>query len=145
LGEIPVAREEDTMRILVCQMGGCAGVEVREIKISATERLIQIYNKNLCLFMELNFNRSKVNSSTNLTSSFTREEREMRCVTAHNVTETDALFGKHQPVGTGMLCRHKFRSRPKGSRMGVFMVFFCYPMHITKIVVAYHPHTSKVE
>jgi hypothetical protein len=67
LGDVPTAREDGTMRILVSQIGGCASAEIREIKIATTtERLIQKYDKNLCLFMELNFNWSKVNSSANL-------------------------------------------------------------------------------
>jgi hypothetical protein len=37
LGEIPIEREDGTMRITVCQMGGCTGKEVREIKMSTTE------------------------------------------------------------------------------------------------------------
>ncbi len=41
LGEIPIEREDATMRIMVCQMGGCTGKEVREIKMSTTEELIQ--------------------------------------------------------------------------------------------------------
>ncbi len=56
LGEIPVAREDSMIRILVCQMGGCTSAEVKKTKISATERLIQKCDINLCLFMELNFN-----------------------------------------------------------------------------------------
>ena len=32
LGEIPIEREDGTMRIMVCQMGGCTGKEVGEIK-----------------------------------------------------------------------------------------------------------------
>ena len=31
LGEIPIEREDETMRIMVCQMGGCAGKEVSVI------------------------------------------------------------------------------------------------------------------
>ena len=96
LGEIPVDREDGTMRILVCQMGGCASREAREIKIAATEKLICKYNINLCLFMELNFNWTKVNSSANLASWFNKEEREMRCFTAHNTQEFDETFGRHQ-------------------------------------------------
>jgi hypothetical protein len=37
LGDIPTEREDGTMRILVCQMGGCASAKTREIKIAATE------------------------------------------------------------------------------------------------------------
>ena len=91
------------MRILVSQMGECASVESREIKISATEDLIQRYDINLCAFMELNF-KTKVNSSANLASWFCKEEMELRSVTAHNTTEYDEIFGKHQPRGTGMVC-----------------------------------------
>jgi hypothetical protein len=76
LGDLPQDREDGTMRILICQMGGCANTETREIKIAATERLIQKFDVNLCLFMELNFNWSKVNSSANLASWFQNEERE---------------------------------------------------------------------
>ncbi len=32
LGEIPIKREDGTMRILVCQMGRCTGKEVQQIK-----------------------------------------------------------------------------------------------------------------
>ncbi len=38
LGEIPIERKDGTMRIMVCQMGGCAGKEVREIKMSTTKK-----------------------------------------------------------------------------------------------------------
>jgi hypothetical protein len=142
------------MRILVCQMGGCTSAEVRKIKILDTERLIKKNNINLYLFMKLNFNWSKVNSFANLASWFTSEEREMRCVLAHNITETDALFGNHQPggTGTGMLCRHEFLQYarkpsvdPRSLGRWCSWPFFCNPMHITRIVVAYHLHTSKVE
>ncbi len=55
LEDIPNEREDGTMRILVYQMGGCASVKIREIKIAAMERLIRKYDINLCLFMELNY------------------------------------------------------------------------------------------
>jgi hypothetical protein len=48
LGSIPMESKDDTMRILVRQMGGCASVETREIKILATESLIRKYKINLC-------------------------------------------------------------------------------------------------
>jgi hypothetical protein len=51
-------------------MGGCASAKTREIKIAAMERLIRKYNVNLCLFMKLNYNWSKVYSSANLASWF---------------------------------------------------------------------------
>jgi hypothetical protein len=108
LGEMPLEQEDGTMRIVVCQMGGCASAEAREFKIASTEKLIRKYDINLCLFMELNFNWTKVNSSANLASWFHEEEKEMRCFMAHNTQEYDELFGKHQPGGTGMVCRHKF-------------------------------------
>jgi hypothetical protein len=41
LRDLPTEREDGTLRILVCQMGGCASVETREIKIAAAERLIK--------------------------------------------------------------------------------------------------------
>ncbi len=68
LGGLPREQEDRTMQILVCQMGSCASMETREIKIEATEQLIKKYDVNLCLFMELNFNWSKVNSLANLAS-----------------------------------------------------------------------------
>ena len=83
-GGEPIEREDGTMRIMVFQMGGCAGKEVREIKMSTMEKLIRKYNINLAAFMELNFNWSKVNSSANLASWLHQEERETRSVTAHN-------------------------------------------------------------
>ncbi len=62
LGELPIEMEDGTMRVLVNQMGGCASMEMREIKIAATERLIRKYDINVSAFMELNFNWAKVNS-----------------------------------------------------------------------------------
>jgi hypothetical protein len=53
LGEIPIMREDGTMPILVCQMGGCAGKEVQQIKMSTTKNLIQKYDINLAVFIEL--------------------------------------------------------------------------------------------
>jgi hypothetical protein len=122
LGRIPTEKEDGTMRILVCQMGGCASVKTREIKISATERLIRKNDINLYLFMELNYNWAKVNSSTNLTSWFTDDERKMRCIAAHNTKEDNTLFGKHQPGGTRMLCQHEYiqyAQRPTANPRGL--------------------------
>jgi hypothetical protein len=89
------------MRILVCQMGGRASVEATEFKIAATKKLIRKYNINLCLFMELNFNWTKVNSSANLASRFCKVEREMQCTTAHNTQEFDNLFWQTSTGGYG--------------------------------------------
>jgi hypothetical protein len=89
LGEIPTKREDGTMRVLVSQMGGCASMETRQLKIAATEQLIHKYDMNVCAFMELNFNWSKVNSLANLASWFQEEEREIHSVTTHNKTEFD--------------------------------------------------------
>jgi hypothetical protein len=76
LGGIPIKREDGTMRILVCQMGGCTGKEVGQIIMSTTENLIQKYDVNLVVFVELSFNWTKVNSSANLASWLQQEERE---------------------------------------------------------------------
>jgi hypothetical protein len=92
------------MRVLVSQMGGCASMETQEIKIATAEQLISKYDINFCAFMELNFNWTKVNSSANLASWFYEEERELRLEMAHNTTEFDDTFGKHQPGGTEMVC-----------------------------------------
>ncbi len=108
LGEIPPEREDGTMRVLVSQLGGCASVETRVIKMAATEKLIKKLDVNLCAFMEINYNWSKVNSSANLASWLNDKERELRSVTSHNTTEYDKAFDKHQPGGTGMICRHEF-------------------------------------
>jgi hypothetical protein len=108
LGDIPLERDDGTMRVLVSQMGGCASRETREIKIAATEQLICKYDISFCACMELNFNWTKVNSSANLASWFHEEERELRLVMAHNMMEYDDIFGIHQPGSTGIVCRHEF-------------------------------------
>ena len=41
LGDMPTEQEDGAIRISVCQMGGLASKEVREIKIAATEKLIK--------------------------------------------------------------------------------------------------------
>jgi hypothetical protein len=77
LGKVPTQRKDGTFRILVCQIGGCSGKEVRELKIAATERLINKYEVNLSTFMELNYNWATVESSANLASwFFTKKERD---------------------------------------------------------------------
>ena len=149
LGDIPTEREDGTMRVLVNQMGGCASKEIRELKMAATEKLFRALDINLCAFMELNFNWTKVNSSANLASWIQGEERELRSVTAHNTTESDAV-GKHQPGGTGMICRHEFIQYarkptvdPRGLGRWCSWPFYCNPMHVTRIVVAYRPCNRK--
>ena len=149
LGDIPTEREDGAIRILVCQMGGLASKEVREIKIAATERLIKKYDVNVCVFMEVNFNWSKVNSSANLASWF-NEEREVRSVTAHNTTEPNIIFSKYQPGGTGIIVRHEciqYAKRPSTDSSGLgrwcSWPFFANPKHVTRIVVAYRPGSAK--
>jgi hypothetical protein len=66
LGETPTQRDNGAFRILVCQMGGCSGKEVRELKIASTERLITKYEINLSVFMELNYNWATVDSRPTL-------------------------------------------------------------------------------
>jgi hypothetical protein len=150
LGDLPTEREDGTVRVLVSQMGGCASMETREIKMAATEKLIRTYDINLCAFMELNFNWSKVNSSANLASWLQDEERKLRSITAHNTLESDGTFGKHQPGGTGMVCRHEFIQYarkplvdPRGLGRWCSWPFSCNPIHITRIVVAYRPCQRK--
>jgi hypothetical protein len=67
--------------------------------MSTTENLIQKYDINLAVFMELNFNWTKVNSSANLASWLQQEEREIQSVTAHNTHKFDDISSKHQPGG----------------------------------------------
>ena len=100
--------------------------------------------------MELNFNWSKVNSSANLATWLRDEERELRSVTAHNTTESDETLGKHQPGGTGMICRHEFIQYarkpsvdPRGLGRWCSWPFSCNPIHVTRIVVAYRPCRRK--
>ncbi len=152
LKEITIEREDGTMRIMVCRMGGCAGKEVREIKMSTTEKPIRKYDVNLAAFMELNFNWSKVNSSANLTSWLHQEERETGSVTAHNTQEQDDIFSKHQPGGTGMVCRseylqyaRKLSVDPRGLGRWCSWPFYCNPSQVSRIVVAYRTCHSKVK
>ncbi len=84
LGKIPTQSKDGPLRILLCQMGGCSGKEVREMKIAVTERLIAKYEINLSAFMELNYDWAMVDSLANLASWFRQEEREMRSAAAHN-------------------------------------------------------------
>jgi hypothetical protein len=133
-------------------MGGCVGKEVREIKMSSMEKLIQKYDVNLVACMELNFNWSKVNSSANLASWLHQEERETRSITAHNTQEQDAVSSRHQPGGTGMICRSEFIQYtrkasvdPRGLGRWCSWQFFCNPNHVSRIVVAYRTCRSKAK
>ncbi len=140
------------MRVLVSQMGGCASLEMQEIKIASTEQLIRKYDINFCAFMELNCNWTKVNSSANLASWFLEEERGLNFGTAHNMIELDDIFGKCLPGGTGMVCQHEFAqySRkpsvdPRGLGRYCSWPFYCNPTHVTRIVVTYRPCTRKAK
>ena len=90
LGEVPTQRDDGSFRILVCQMGGCSRKEVRELKIAATERLINKYEVNLSAFM-VNYNWATVASLANLAFWFCHEEREVRSAAAHNHHETAGM------------------------------------------------------
>ncbi len=143
LGEIPITREDGTMRILVCQMGGCTGKEVQQITMSTTENLIQKYAVNLAVFMELNFNWTKVHSSANLASWLQQEEMETQSVMAHNTHKFNDIFSKHQPGGTGMVCWSKTLQYvrktlvdPRGLGCWCLWPFYCNPNHVTRIIVA---------
>ena len=132
------------MRSMVCQMGGCASKEIREITMSTTEKLIRKYDVNLAAFMELYFNWSKVNSSANLASWLHQEERETRSVTAHNTQEQDGIFLKHQPGGTGMVCQSEYLQYvrkvlvdPRGLGCWCSWPLYCNPNRVSRIVVAY--------
>ena len=131
-------------------MGRCPGKETRQIKMSTTENLIQKYNVNLAVFMELNFNWTKVNSSANLASWLQQEERETQSVMAHNTHKFDDIFSKHQPGGTGMVCRSKFLQYarktlvdPRGLDHWCLWPFYCNPNHVTRIIVAYRTCHTK--
>ncbi len=93
LSDIPTQHKDGVFRILVCQMGGCLGKEVKEMKIGVTERLIAKYEINLSMFMELNYNWAMVDSSANLASWFCQEEREIRLAASHNRHETQTRHG----------------------------------------------------
>ena len=102
--------------------------------------------------MELNFNWSKVNSSANLASWLHQEERETRSITAHNTQEQDAIFSRHQPGGTDMICRSKFIQYarkasvdPRGLGRWCSWQFFCNPNHVSRIVVEYRTCRSKAK
>jgi hypothetical protein len=105
------------------------------------------YEVNLATFIELNYNWATVASSANLSSWFCNEEREVRSVAAHNLHET---MSRHQPGGTGMLCRHEFLQyarKPSHDfrRLGRWCSWpiFCNPSHSTRIVVAYRTGSGK--
>ena len=101
--------------------------------------------------MELNFNWSKVNPSANL-ASWLHEEREVRSITAHNTTEPNKLFSRHQPGGTGIICQHEFLQYAKkpeidGTGLGRWCSwpFYINPNHMTRIVEAYRPCAHKTK
>ncbi len=147
LGEIPTQQEDGSFWILVCQMGGCSRKEARELKIAATEILINKYKVSLSAFMELNYNWATVASLENLASWFCHKEREVRLAAAHNHPETAS---RHQPGGTGMVCRHKFLQyarKPSNNFQGLgrwcSWLLYYNPTHSTRIVVVYRTGSGK--
>jgi hypothetical protein len=66
--------------------------------------------------------------------------------------EFNDIFGKHQPGGTGMLSRHEFIQYarkpsvdPRGLGQWCSWPFYCNPIHVARIVVAYRPCARKVK
>jgi hypothetical protein len=93
-----------------------------------------------------------VNSSANLASWLHNEEQETRCVASHNTQEQSELFSKHQPGGTGTICRNKFLQYlqkplvdPRGLGRWCSWPFSCNPCHTSRLVVAYRPCAAKVK
>ncbi len=89
-------------------------------------------------------NWEKVNSLTNLASWFRDEERELQCIISLNIQEFNKNFGKHQPGGRGMVCRHKFlqyarkpSTNPQGLGRWCSWPFYCNPNHVTRIFVVF--------
>jgi len=94
------------------------------------------------VFMEVNFNWLKVNSSAGLEPLF-NEDREVRAVTAHYTTEPNKFFSKYQPGGTGIIVRHEciqYAKKPSNDSSGLgrwcSWPFYANPNHVTRIVVA---------
>ena len=142
LGEVPPQYKDGSFCILVCQMGGCSGKEVRELKIAATERLINKYDINLSAFMELIYNWATMDSSANLASWFCHNDRENRSAAANNIHETTT---RHQPGGTGMVCRHEFLQYAR-KQLGRWCSWpiYCNPAHSTRIVVVYRTSSEEM-
>ncbi len=112
---------------------------------------LQVRHKHLCIHgTQLQLVESK--SLANLASWFQEEERELRSVTAHNKTKIYDVFGKHQPGGTGLVCRHKFLQyaktpsiNPRGLGRWCSWPFSCNPKHVTWIVIADRPCARKTK
>jgi hypothetical protein len=114
------------------------------------ENLIQKYDVNLAIFIELSFNWTTVNSSANLASWLQEEERETQSITAYNTHKFDNIFSKHQLGGPGMVCRSKFLQYarktlvdPRGLGPWCSWPFYCNPNHVTRILVAYRTYHTK--
>ncbi len=83
----------------------------------------------------------------NLASWFCQEEREILLAAANNCHEIET---RHQPGGTGMVCRHEFLQyarKPSNDFQGLgwwcSWPFYCNPTHSTRIVVAYRTGSGK--
>ena len=97
--------------------------------------------------MELNYNWATVDSSANLASWFCHKDRELCLAAAHNHHKTTT---RHQPGGTGMVCRHVFLQyarKPFNNFQGLggwwSWPIYCNPTHSTRIAVAYWTGSSK--
>ncbi len=53
LEDMPTRRDNGAFRILVSQMGGCSGRDIREQKIAVTERLMNKYEIKLAAFIDV--------------------------------------------------------------------------------------------
>jgi hypothetical protein len=76
----------------------------------------------------------------------------MRSIAAHNTQEQSELFSKHQPGGTGIICRNEFLQysrRPSVDARGLgrwcSWPFLCNLTHTTRLVVAYRPCAATVK
>lgn len=143
VGSMPIERPDGVFRVMYCQLNSCSGKEVREVKTSEVMALQRRYQINAMCLNELGFNWSAVEASRNLSSWF-EDERETRCVAAHNTCDP-SFISKHQQGGTGIVVMHEFlqyaRNSSKDFRgMGRWcsFAFWVNPKHKFRLIVAYN-------
>ncbi len=139
------------MRMLVSQIGGSASMETREFKIAATEFLLA--NTKLISMRSWSSTitgHKSIHLQTCIMVS-RRKERSTVCYSPYH-SKSDNKFGRHQPGGTGMVCRHEFTQNAmkpsidlRGLGRWCSWLFFCNQAYMTRIVFAYRPCARKVK
>ena len=143
LGYVSNKKQEGVWQFMSSQINGMSGKETRETKIGEITNIINRYDVNLFVGMELGVNWITLKISRGFAAWFLAE-RELRATTSHNIHGYSVRTA--QQGGIGMLVLHEILEYAKGSAnnfrgLGRWSSFQLYSNkeHRTRFIASYSP------